>query len=64
MSYEDEINDFIIQRELAKDYRDSLPNGFHRNEATKEVSRWQTSIMYRIIILRKRVIDKYLDDYT
>jgi hypothetical protein len=44
----DPINALILERELLKIHRDSLPNGFYRNEATKEIARLQRAIQYYI----------------
>ena len=42
------INYYIIIRELMKEERDKTPNGFFRNDLTKEIGRLAVSIKYHI----------------
>jgi cytidylate kinase len=50
-NYPEEINEFIIARELAKDDRETYLNGVDRADLTGLISRYQYAIQYRIKML-------------
>ncbi len=56
-NYPLEINELIIEREIAKERRDSTPNGHSRNELTFIVNNIQAQIKYRILRLQSQNIE-------